>query len=154
MLPTILEHLGLVTALEVLIEGVVQDTGLNITFASTAPPSPSPEVAAATYEIVREGLAEIARRADARNVRVHLSLGRDGLLCSVKADNGFDADTLTDARQGIGLPAIRRLIAACGGSLTVQPLSEGGMEITATIPLDRAPAAPVTREHEQEIEKS
>ena len=50
--------------------------------------------------------------------------------------------TKESKKIGLGIPLLSEAVKVCGGSLTIKPLSPGGIEITAGFPyhhLDRAP---------------
>jgi signal transduction histidine kinase len=90
-----------------------------------------PSIEAAAYYVVSEALANVAKYADATNVRV--SIGRDnGSACVLVADDGVGG---ADPAEGSGLRGLADRIAALNGTLEVESPPGAGTVIRAEIPL-------------------
>jgi signal transduction histidine kinase len=140
--PTILDHLGLVPALDALVDAIRQEGQLNVVFEAAVPQCPPSEVAIALYRIVQEAVTNALRHGGARKVwiRVHAAAGAAG--CSIEDDGrGFDVRELTAATPaGLGLLGMRERVAALGGTFTIASSPGAGTEISAAIPVDSADA--------------
>ena len=104
------------------------------------------------YTTGRELLANVARHARARTVRVAVALG-DGRVRLTVADDGVGVpDGELDralAAGHIGLPAHRTRVEAAGGELQLHPRPGGGTVATVTVPATAVgpsrPARPPSR---------
>jgi two-component system, NarL family, sensor histidine kinase UhpB len=92
------------------------------------------------YRVIQECLSNIAKHADARQVRLQLDRARSGsdgadLITITVADDGGGANP--DARtRGLGLIGIRERVAALGGHLEISSAPGRGFELKAQIPVD------------------
>jgi len=146
--PVILEELGLVSAVERLCEDFQRTHGVEVTLLLDPPPAARLEPAAETavYRIVQEGLANVARHAQAHEVEVRLGQERERLVLSLRDDGlGFDADDLEalKGREGsFGLASIRERTLMLGGECVVRARRGEGTRLEIRIPLTRAPWHP------------
>ncbi|MBA2715149.1 MAG: sensor histidine kinase [Rubrobacteraceae bacterium] len=106
-------------------------------FSIEAPKELSPLPAAvevACYRIVQEALTNVARHANARTCRVRLSVVRGtGVLEVEITDEGIGIPGHRIA--GVGLSSMRERAEELGGTLAVEPGSEGGTRVLARLPL-------------------
>jgi signal transduction histidine kinase len=124
--PTILTDAGLAAAVEALAERTPFPVKVSVTEARFAP-----EIEAAAYYVVAEGLTNIARYAGATEARVEASVG-DGRLTVTVTDNGHGG---ADPSAGSGLRGLMDRLAAIDGELSVSsPLGEG-TTLSATFPV-------------------
>ena len=99
-----------------------------------------PDVEAAAYFAVLEGLQNVAKYADATTAQVRLRGDVDWLRFEVVDDGiGFDTATTT---MGSGLQGITDRLDTVGGSLTITSRLGAGTTVTGHIPAPVA-AAPV-----------
>jgi signal transduction histidine kinase len=110
------------------------DAGLPVEIERSGPVRPLPaEVERAAYRIVQEALTNVRRHAGAAaSVTVSLAYGQTDLTVRV-ADTGVGGTPSTS--DGNGIPGMRERAAALGGTLVAQPLSQGGFQVEATLPL-------------------
>jgi signal transduction histidine kinase len=137
--PAMLDHLGLVPAVEFLASNFGQRTGLQIKVESTLDGRLPPQLAIALYRIIQESLTNVRRHARATRVRIHLSRRGNTVRCSV-SDNGvgFDpAATVQSALPGLGLLGIRERLNALGGKLRIQSAEGQGTRLEITAPLQQ-----------------
>lgn len=137
--PAMLDHLGLVPAVEFLATNFGQRTGLQIKVASTLDDRLPPQLAIALYRIIQEALTNVRRHARATRVRVHLSRRGNTIRCSV-SDNGIGFDpaaTVQSALPGLGLLGIRERLNALGGKLRIQSAEGQGTRMEITVPLQQ-----------------
>lgn len=88
---------------------------------------------AVLLRVVQEGLANVARHADATQVRLALWCASDALHLSL-SDNGVGM-ALAARLQGCGLGAMRERAAGAGGVLAIASRPGGGTVIDLTLPL-------------------
>jgi signal transduction histidine kinase len=159
--PTILDDLGLLPALQLLVDGVARRTGLRIRLDSTIDGRLTPAVETALYRVMQEGLTNITKHAAA--TRVHLQLWRDaGMIRGRLQDDGvgFAVDQVLGRRglRGLGLLGIQERLEAVGG--TLQITSAPGLGTTLDISLPVQPAgvsagtAPVCREAPAHVDRA
>lgn len=87
----------------------------------------------ALFRIVQESLTNIARHANATQVRIELVV-RGPSLCLCVRDNGRGID-LGSRGEGVGLLSMRERATALGGSLRFGVAPGGGTEVWVSIPL-------------------
>jgi signal transduction histidine kinase len=137
--PAMLDHLGLVPAVEFLAANVGQRTGLQIKVESTLDGRLPPQLAIALYRIIQEALTNVRRHARANRVRIHLSRRGNTIRCTV-SDNGIGFDpaaTVQSALPGLGLLGIRERLTALGGKLRIQSAEGQGTRLEITAPLQQ-----------------
>jgi PAS domain S-box-containing protein len=133
--PGVLDHLGLMDALEWYTADFERRTGIACVFKHT-PIGPLPDtVATAAYRIVQEALTNVARHAGGTTASVRLTLVDQHLEVTV-ADNGcgFDAEDL-DMVPGLGVAGMRERAALIGADLAVLSLPGKGTRVVLTVPL-------------------
>lgn len=140
--PTILDDLGLLSALKFLAEGVAARTGLLITVEGDSELSLSPLLSTTLYRIVQEAFTNVARHAKATEVNVTIQHELKALRCSIK-DNGigFDVSSLSVriGERGLGMIGIRERLNSVGGSLSLVSTLGQGTELVIAIPHANSP---------------
>ena len=135
--PTILDDLGLLSALKFLAEGVAARTGLLITVEGNSELSLPPLLSTTLYRIVQEGFTNVTRHAKATQVNVTIQHELQTLRCSVK-DNGvgFDVSSLSarTGEGGLGMIGIRERLNSVGGALSLKSTIGRGTELVMIIP--------------------
>jgi len=135
--PTYLEDLGLIPALEMLLEKLAQE-GLQTSFESNGARRLSSDVELAAFRIAQEALNNAARHAQASHVRLGLDFADDGLTISIE-DNGvgFMAPERPWelARDGhFGLMGMRERALMFGGHLSIESHPGKGTKVIAFLP--------------------
>lgn len=87
------------------------------------------------FRIVQEGLTNISKHAEARNVRVGVILTEDDCIDMEVSDDGKGFDP-TSPRTGFGLHGIHERLASIDGVLTVQTAPGQGVSLKIKIPCD------------------
>jgi signal transduction histidine kinase len=128
--PTALDTLGLIGAIRRHAQTVSVAVPVQVN-ADNLPPLP-PQVETAAYRITTEALANAARHAGARQVRVALVAPNGALRISV-TDDGHGVG---DAAAGVGLTSMRRRTETLGGRPDIDS-APSGTTITATLPLEQ-----------------
>jgi signal transduction histidine kinase len=98
--------------------------------------TPGQVVDAMLFRILQESLANVARHAQATEVKVALACSGDLLTLKVR-DNGVGMAQRQDTR-GSGLAGIADRVAAAGGKFAIDSEPGNGTELSLSIPLPRA----------------
>lgn len=136
--PATLDELGLVPALEALVErltwGKVLDIGLDVNLAfetdrrSTRLVS---QIEDTVYRLVQEALNNTARHAGTERAWVELSETGEAIRVQIRDDGrGFDPGAETD---GFGLLGMRERVTLAGGTLRVESAPGKGTTVTAVL---------------------
>ena len=139
--PTLLDDLGLVLALERLVEGYRAVTGLKTDFVvqglGTARLSPTLETT--LYRIVQEALTNVVKHARAETVSVLLERRGPAVIAVVEDDGaGFDVAAARNEEKSLGLASMEERASLLGGVLTIESQPGAGTTIVAEVPLDSA----------------
>ncbi len=133
--PTLLDDLGLASALEQTADEFGARTGVAVkTQIDALPPIPE-AMATAMFRVAQEALGNIEKHASARHVWLHLRHGNTGLTLLLGDDGrGFDVDTtLREVRAGLGLTNMRERIEMLGGRFQVES-APGSTQLTVWLP--------------------
>lgn len=134
--PSLLDNMGLATALRSYCEDYARVTGIACdALVDDEVDQASPTQAIALFRIAQEALNNVAKYAHARNVTVALAREADGISLEVADDGvGIAADALSGTRSH-GLLGMRERALLLGGSLTVKRGVNGaGTCVLAFIP--------------------
>jgi two-component system sensor histidine kinase UhpB len=136
--PGILDDLGLVRALEALVESLdEQAPQLRFRCAlPTALPSMTAEEELAVYRIAQEALTNAVRHAGAQHVALTVAFADGHLNVSVTDDGGgISAGDAEDA----GIRGMRERALAIGGRLAIETAPAGGVRVALALPLRADP---------------
>ena len=136
--PAALDDLGLIPALQGLIDRVSKRNGIAINLASPAPERFSAGVETALFRFVQESLTNVAKHAKASRVEIRLLHDTEEVQCSVRDDGaGFDLNEVLSRKgsRGLGLVRIRERVASLGGTVSIHSIQGMGTELLVTIPL-------------------
>lgn len=138
--PSLLDDLGLLPALRSLGDEFVERSGVRLTLEAPAlVPAVSDRAELALFRAMQEALANVARHAGARHVRVGVLPNGDRLSLEVEDDGrglppGFDLER--GEREGhLGLAGMRERMAALQGEFSIRPGSAGGTLVRVSVPL-------------------
>lgn len=140
--PSLLDDLGLLPAMRSLATDVEVRGGPVVTFRTqgTLPPL-SPDGELALYRGLQEGLANVARHADARHAEVTVR-GEEGGVALVVEDDGVgmpDAPAEALERAGhTGLAGMRERLASLGGAVRVSRRQPTGTRLELRLPASAA----------------
>ncbi len=131
--PKALDDFGLVPALERLVDGLRERTGLEIHLAAPLSGRLAPDVETALYRVVQESLTNVVKHAGARRVSVLVTRKHGGVTAVIEDDGrGFEpAPAIRGA--GLGLVGMRERMALVGGRLTIES-DKAGTTIVAEAP--------------------
>jgi signal transduction histidine kinase len=137
--PIDLEQYGLISALEFLVLGVAERSGLNIRVKGDQALALPQVLEAVLYRFVQEALTNVARHAMATDVSIVFDQSREEVMATV-SDNGIGFDAAS-CRSGMGLSGMRRRIQAAAGRFSVDSCPGSGTELRLRIPLGRQSVA-------------
>jgi len=133
--PGVLDHLGLVDALEWYTADFERRTATTCVFEHSEIPEINETVATAAYRIVQEALTNVTRHGDARHVTVTLYNSNGYLQLSITDDGkGFHLQDLAEF-EGLGVAGMRERAVLVGGRLTVRSDPGKGTEVHLSVPL-------------------
>ena len=138
--PAMLDDLGLIPALETLLQRFASDTGLRVHLAA------GPEVEklngtkrTALYRVAQEALTNVARHAKADRLRLRIGCHGDGVQMSIK-DNGvaFNVQQVMDSRKvrHLGLLGMKERVEMLGGAFEIQSAPGKGTDVRVAIPFN------------------
>jgi signal transduction histidine kinase len=139
--PSSLANLGLQRTLEIQCSEFAERSEIRVQ-AEIADLALDPERALAVYRLVQEALTNVAKYAQASEVRVLLQ--RDGAQARLQVqDNGCGFES-TQVRAGShGLAGMRFRVRSCGGELTLRTAPGQGTSLDVTLPIqDHADPTP------------
>jgi signal transduction histidine kinase len=134
--PGILDHLGLSAAMEWQVKEFCNRAGINwditIDLGDT---KPDRDLSTTMFRILQESLTNIARHAEATEVRVSLR-GKNNVLTLEIIDNGkgVSEEQLSD-RSSFGLIGMKERAHHLGGNAFIEKADGKGTKVLVTIPL-------------------
>ncbi len=133
--PGVLDHLGLVEAIEWYTADFEKRYDISCVFEHDDGPEIRGNLATAAYRISQEALTNVARHASATRAKVTLSFDKGNLSLTIK-DNGkgFEPEALGDT-EGLGMANMRERASLVGGGFDVQSRPGGGTRICFTVAL-------------------
>jgi len=136
--PPLLDEYGLGAALDLHAQEFARRTGLQAGFEDRAKARARelrPEAAVALFRIAQEALNNVAKHAEARQVRVMLEERRQHIVLTI-SDDGRGVPQETAARPNRwGMTNMRERAEAAGGELAVLSVPGKGTTVHATVPL-------------------
>lgn len=138
--PSLLDDLGLVTALRWYVGRQAQRTGMAMQFTAESMDSRlSTELETACFRVAQEALTNVIRHAGAVSVGIELTK-TPGCLTLVIRDNGkgFDVPAVREQAflgKSLGLLGMQERVMIVGGDMQITSSPESGTEIRAVFPI-------------------
>ena len=133
--PAALDDFGLEPALERLVTGFAEQTGIKVELESRLKDDRLPEeVETVLYRIVQEALTNIVKHAHAEWVSIVVTQ-KPGAVGAIIEDDGRGFDPERDVDGGIGLLGMRERVALLEGSLTIESSRDAGTTLVVEVPL-------------------
>jgi len=136
--PTLLDNMGLFTALRWQFKETCRRTGLRCT--ETIPELElkfSPDAAIGVFRIAQEALTNILKHSEAKSADLFLTIEGDTFTLRISDDGkGIPRARLANSMSH-GLASMRHRIAGLGGVWDIRSPDSGGTVITARIPMAR-----------------
>lgn len=137
--PAILDQLGLVAAMERLVEEVANPgiVSIELDAAALTGLRLDAELESTAFRILQEAVTNSLRHSCAKHIRVVLRVGNNELELTVSDDGrGFDASTTVQNTEGsYGLISIRERAMICGGRAEINTGLGTGTTVLACLPL-------------------
>jgi signal transduction histidine kinase len=135
--PLVLDDLGLMPAIDWLVQNFIQRTGISCQLDADEELELGEPHATAVFRIVQESIVNIAKHARAKHVSVAIVPVDGGLRLKVQDDGvGFDAGAARKL-QSMGLAGLRERAHLLKGSVVVHSKPGQGTTIDAFIPVRR-----------------
>lgn len=135
--PPILHDLGLVPAVEWLVENIEERYDIEILLEDDGQPKPADEkTRVILFRSLRELLINAAKHSGARQIRLRLELDGERLRAAVE-DDGVGMEPDVEAVRGSGLYSIHERLSHVGGSMEIESAPGQGAKIRLCAPLTR-----------------
>jgi signal transduction histidine kinase len=134
--PSLLDTLGLATALEALCEAFTRRTGIEVVPDLDADlRALPPDASIALYRVVEAALADVRERAQAKLVRVAVQRENEQLHLVIEDDGVGSPDDVLAEPRAHGLVGMRERLRMLGGTLVLRRGANGrGTVVDATVP--------------------
>lgn len=137
--PVILDDFGLDAGLRYVTEKFAQRTRLNVECDLRCEGRFADETETHLFRIAQEAFTNIARHAEASQVKLSLVCEDDTISLSIE-DNGKGLPAIVDEdiqSPSLGMVGMRARARQCGGELSVESVAPHGLRITAIVPARR-----------------
>jgi signal transduction histidine kinase len=134
--PAVLEHLGLVTALESYIAGFRDEEEMNVQLTAEIGDERIPfQTSICLYRVAVEALRNVARHSGAESAAVSLTRSSGNWELRVSdSGKGFNVETFAHA-GGLGLISVEERLRLLQGSCEISSTPEQGTTLVARVPL-------------------
>lgn len=132
--PPALDELGLMGALKAHVDQIDAPQVILTAIPDPLPALPA-AVEVAAYRIVLEAVTNVVRHASAHycHVRLHVEKNSSSSLCIDIVDDGSGLPQ--ELHTGVGMSSMVERAEELGGSLTIETQAQGGIRVTASLPL-------------------
>jgi signal transduction histidine kinase len=138
--PLVLDDLGLVPALEWLVQNFTQRTGVRCGLLVDEDLELEEPFATGVFRIVQESLQNVAKHAQAKQVEVEVKQQGDALLLRVRDDGIGFRPSQPRKPQSLGLVGLRERAQLMRGELRVDSSPGAGTRVEARIPMMKVDA--------------
>lgn len=136
--PSLLDHLGLASALHWYVEQASRDAGIESRLMISERLERLPaDLEIALYRLVQEGVNNVVRHAHAKTLDLTLERTDEGLRLSIADDGVGIADLEYAKRLSHGLAGMMHRVRSVGGSFDVRSQLGKGTRIDVFVPLAR-----------------
>jgi signal transduction histidine kinase len=140
--PPMIEQLGLTSALQWLVRGYTERSGIRMSLEM--PPDfgrLKPDVELALFRLVQEALSNIHRHSGSRTAVVRLVRSPKEVVLELKdAGRGMRLSFLeSTGRIGVGIPGMRERVKELNGRFAIDSSPEMGVTIRASVPVGVGP---------------
>ena len=133
--PSILDHVGLIAAIEWQANEFQEHSGIKCTLSAAAQePELNKEEKTALFRILQESLTNVARHANATEVRIDFSVENSWLVLSVTDNGSGISDWQARSGQSYGLMGMRERAHVFGGQLDIDSHADRGTAVRVRIP--------------------
>ena len=137
--PAVLEHVGLVAALESYVQGFRTEEQIDVTLSTKLDNKKIPfQTSIAIYRVAVEALRNVARHSAASAAEVSLSVLDDVIELEVSdTGQGFNVD-MAKKGDGLGLVSIEERLRVLNGNCEIQSTLGKGTRVVARVPLSNS----------------
>jgi signal transduction histidine kinase len=133
--PFMLEKEGLASALRARLAAVEGRAGLKTEVLVEGDRRLPVTIEEEIYRIAQEGLNNVVKHAEAREVQIRLKYGQGAVWLEI-IDDGIGFNPQVASRSGgVGLRGIQERVQKLGGSLEIESATEEGTRLTVLIPV-------------------
>ena len=133
--PSMLDDIGLGPALQWQVREFSNRSGIPISIDIDGDLSNIPEsVNTCIYRVTQESLTNCARHAQAKNVRITVHGGKNGIYVTV-ADDGVGFESGDSGSIGLGLIGMQERVKKLGGTLRISSQDQRGTILEVPLPL-------------------
>ena len=133
--PAILDELGLEAALREECVSFSAQMGIPVKFESKGLTLLPEDVSLCLYRVAQESLRNIAKHAEATNVRIVLSARKDGTRLRIEdTGDGFDLKEVK-GKGGLGLISMEERVRLVGGKFTIKSHPGEGTAVEVFVPV-------------------
>lgn len=134
--PAVLEHLGLVTALESYIGNFREEEQIDVSLTAEIGDEKVPfQTSICIYRVAIEALRNVSRHSGAASATISLKRNNGLLeLCVSDSGKGFDVETFRKG-GGLGLVSIEERLRLLQGTCEIQSSPQNGTTLVAKVPL-------------------
>lgn len=144
--PGLLDHLGLVPAIEWLVGEFQARTGITCTLSVSSPEvALESEVSTTVFRILQEALTNVARHAGATEVRVSLFNGVDTLTLTIHDNGRGITKNQIDDPKSFGLMGMKERALFCNGVFDVYADAQNG----GTVVIMHIPVSETVKGHDK-----
>jgi PAS domain S-box-containing protein len=138
--PSVLDNLGLVTAIKSFCREFSEQSGATVHFShADIPDSLTREVSLSFFRVVQEALHNAAKYSGVKQFEVNLQGKFGGMeLEIVDRGIGFDVEN-SENMEGLGLVSMRERILMLNGKISIESKPNAGTRIRAYVPLTTKP---------------
>ncbi len=140
--PALLDDLGLVTAMQWLIETNLEKMDITVDFKIRGRERKlKSQLEITLFRIVQEAVHNIARHSNAKMVNVSLHFMKGAIKVCIK-DNGIGFDvgeamSMKDGQRGLGVLGMKERVELMEGTFDIRSWPDTGTEISIEIPLNK-----------------
>lgn len=135
--PGVLDDLGLAAAVEWQTKDFQRRTGIKGTVKAELSERPLPrEIATALFRVLQESLTNVARHAEAKNVRVKLAEHEGRIVLQIKDDGRGISEGELAKPGAFGLMGMRERILPFHGQCEIEGLPGRGTIVSVSVPFD------------------
>jgi signal transduction histidine kinase len=139
--PTLLDDLGLIPAVQWLLEDFIRRTGIQCSLAADEIDENLPDsIKTCIYRIIQESLHNCEKHAGASKAEISISQCGDSLTIDVK-DNGRGFQTNASSARGrsigLGILGMRERATRVGGALNIETAPGHGTRVLLAVPVPK-----------------
>ncbi|WP_394180112.1 cache domain-containing protein [Marinomonas posidonica] len=135
--PTLLDDLGLDTALKALIDQFTERTGIEVEYHFQVPTKLPDEIEITLYRLTQESLTNIEKHAHATLIELQVWQS-DRYIVFECLDNGRGFSHKGELSSGIGLINMRERLELIGGDFILESQRGKGTKVHASLPLEKS----------------